>query len=84
VLGLDAAPPAAFLALVAPRLRGREPVMIAILAAIVTLVCLPFVPAGVPLLIVAALVALTGLVHIPAMRGGRRARAADPPGGESH
>jgi predicted branched-subunit amino acid permease len=69
VLGLDAAPPAAFLALVAPRLRGREPVMIAILAAIVTLVCLPFVPAGVPLLIVAALVALSGLIHLPATRG---------------
>ena len=83
VLGFDAAPPAAFLALVAPRLRGREPVVIAILAAIVALVCLPFVPAGVPLLIVAALVALTGLFHLPAMRGGRPGRAAAPPGGES-
>jgi predicted branched-subunit amino acid permease len=61
VLGFDAAPPAAFLALVAPRLRGREPVVVAILAAIVALICLPFVPAGVPLLIVAALVALVGL-----------------------
>ena len=61
VLGFDAAPPAAFLALVAPRLRGREAVVIAILAAIVALVCLPFVPAGVPILIVAALVGLFGL-----------------------
>ena len=82
VLGFDAAPPAAFLALVAPRLRGREPVVIAILAAIVALVCLPFVPAGVPLLIVAALVALTGLFNLPTMRGGRPSRAG-PPGGES-
>jgi predicted branched-subunit amino acid permease len=60
-LGLDAAPPAAFLALVAPRLRGREPVAIAIGAAIVVLAVLPFVPPGVPLLIVAVLVVAFGL-----------------------
>jgi branched chain amino acid efflux pump len=59
--GLDAAPPAAFLALVAPRLRGREPVAIAIGAAIVVLAVLPFVPPGVPLLIVALLVVAFGL-----------------------
>jgi predicted branched-subunit amino acid permease len=61
VFGLDAAPPAAFLALLAPRLRAREPLAIAIAAAVVALVVLPFVPAGVPLLIVAVLVALFGL-----------------------
>ncbi len=61
VLGLDAAPPAAFLALVAPRLRAREPIAIAIAGAVVALVVLPFVPAGVPLLIVAVLVAVFGL-----------------------
>jgi predicted branched-subunit amino acid permease len=60
VLGFDAAPPAAFLALLAPRLRAREPLAIAIAAALIALVCLPFVPAGVPLLIVAVLVALYG------------------------
>jgi predicted branched-subunit amino acid permease len=60
-LGLDAAPPAAFLALVAPRLRGREPVAVAIGAAVVVLVVLPFVPPGVPLLIVAVLVVAFGL-----------------------
>jgi len=60
-LGLDAAPPAAFLALVAPRLRGREPVAIAIGAATVVLAVLPFVPPGVPLLIVALLVVAFGL-----------------------
>ena len=60
-LGLDAAPPAAFLALIAPRLRGREPVAIALAAAVVALACLPFVPAGVPLLIVAVLVVAFGL-----------------------
>ena len=61
VLGFDAAPPAAFLALLAPRLRACEPVAIALLAAVVSMAVLPFVPAGVPLLIVAVLVALAGL-----------------------
>lgn len=61
VLGFDAAPPAAFLALLAPRLRAREPMAVAILAAVVALLFLPFVPAGIPLLIVAALVVLLGL-----------------------
>jgi predicted branched-subunit amino acid permease len=61
VLGLDAAPPAAFLALLAPRLRAREPLAIALAAGLVALICIPYVPAGIPLLIVAALVALYGL-----------------------
>jgi branched chain amino acid efflux pump len=60
-LGLDAAPPAAFLALIAPRLRGREPITIALGAALAALVFLPFVPPGVPLLIVAVLVVAFGL-----------------------
>jgi predicted branched-subunit amino acid permease len=62
-LGLDAAPPAAFLALLAPRLRAREPLAIAFAAALVALVCVPFVPPGVPLLVVAVLVVLYGLVR---------------------
>jgi len=61
VFGLDAAPPAAFLALLAPRLRAREPMAIALAAGVVALICLPFVPAGIPLLIVALLVAAFGL-----------------------
>jgi len=80
VLGLDAAPPAAFLALLAPRLRAREPMAIALAAGVVALACLPFVPAGIPLLIVAILVGLFGVFRLPAPRGGRRAG----PGGESH
>ena len=66
VLGLDAAPPAAYLALLAPRLRAREPLAIALAAGLVALICIPFVPAGIPLLIVAALVALYGLFGKPA------------------
>jgi predicted branched-subunit amino acid permease len=61
VLGFDAAPPAAFLALLAPRLRARGPMAMALVAGAVALLFLPFVPAGVPLLIVAALVGLIGL-----------------------
>jgi predicted branched-subunit amino acid permease len=59
-LGLDAAPPAAFLALLAPRLRSREPLAVALGAGAVALIVLPFVPAGIPLLIVAVLVAGIG------------------------
>jgi predicted branched-subunit amino acid permease len=61
--GLDAAPPAAFLALLAPRLRSREPLAIAIAAAVVAIAVLPFVSAGVPLLIVALLVAAYGVLR---------------------
>ena len=60
VFGLDAAPPAAFLALLAPRLRAREPLAVALAAAVVAIVVLPFVPAGVPLLVVAILIAAYG------------------------
>ena len=63
VFGLDAAVPAAFLALLAPRLRAREPFAIAVVAAVVAIAVLPFVPAGVPLLIVAVLVGLFGLLR---------------------
>jgi branched chain amino acid efflux pump len=65
VLGFDAAPPAAFLALLAPRLRAREPLAIALAAAVIAVAVLPFVPPGVPLLIVAVLVALYGLRAAP-------------------
>lgn len=65
VLGFDAAPPAAFLALLAPRLRAREPLAVALGAGVIALVCLPFVPAGIPLLIVAVLVAAFGFWKKP-------------------
>ena len=53
-LGLDAAAPAAFLALLAPRLRGREPWAIAGAAALIAVLTTPLVPPGVPVLIAAA------------------------------
>jgi predicted branched-subunit amino acid permease len=60
VLGLDAAAPAAFLALLAPRLAGREPWAIALLAALIAVLTTPLVPPGVPVLIAAAFGILVG------------------------
>jgi predicted branched-subunit amino acid permease len=61
VLGLDAAAPAAFIALLAPRLRGREPWAIALVAAIVAVATTPFVPAGVPVLAAAGVALVAGM-----------------------
>jgi predicted branched-subunit amino acid permease len=61
LLGLDAAAPAAFLALLAPRLRGREAWAVALAAALVALVVVPFVPVGFPVLIAALVGVVVGL-----------------------
>lgn len=55
--GLDGAAAAAFLGLLWPRLRGRDPIAIAVVCALATIVTVPFVPGGVPI-IVAATVAV--------------------------
>jgi predicted branched-subunit amino acid permease len=60
-LGLDAAAPAAFVALLAPRLRAREPWAIALAAAVVAIVVTPLVPAGLPVLCAAVVAVLAGL-----------------------
>jgi predicted branched-subunit amino acid permease len=60
VLGLDAAAPAAFLALMAPRLKSREPWVVALVAAGVALVSVPFVPTGVPVILAAAVAVIAG------------------------
>ena len=60
-LGLDAAVPAAFLALLAPRLRSRALWSTALLGAAIAVAVVPVVPAGVPVL-VAALVAVVAVV----------------------
>ncbi len=54
VLGLDAAAPAAFLALLAPRLRGREPWATAIAAAVIAVLTTPLLPPGIPVLVAGA------------------------------
>jgi predicted branched-subunit amino acid permease len=51
--GLDAAGPAVFLALLAPMVRGRQERAAAGLAVFLGLVCLPLLPAGVPVLVAA-------------------------------
>jgi len=53
--GLDAAAPAAFLALLAPQMRSRREWLLALAAAAVALALNPFTPAGVGLLVVAGL-----------------------------
>ena len=59
--GLDAAVPAAFLALLAPRLRGREPWAVALAAAAVALLAVPVVPIGAPVLLAALVAVVPGL-----------------------
>ncbi len=59
-IGLDAAFPALFLALLAPYLRSRRALLTALAAGAITLVLLPFLPPGVPV-VVASLAALIGL-----------------------
>ena len=61
VFGLDAAAPAAFVALLAPRMRTPEPWIVALLAAAVALVAVPFVPIGVPVLLAALVAVAFGL-----------------------
>jgi predicted branched-subunit amino acid permease len=51
--GLDAAAPAAFLALLAPRLRGSSAWLTAVAGATVAIAAVPLVPAGVPVLLAA-------------------------------
>jgi predicted branched-subunit amino acid permease len=64
LLGFDAAVAGAFLALLGPRLRGREPWAVAACAALVAVVAIPILPPGVPVLL-AALVAV-GFAYLPA------------------
>lgn len=59
--GLDGAAVAAFVGLLWPRLTAREPVAIAVVAALVTITCIPFLPSGVPILAAALVTVLWGL-----------------------
>lgn len=51
--GLDGAAVAAFLGLLWPRLKGAEPVFVALCAALVTALAVPFTAPGIPILIAA-------------------------------
>lgn len=58
--GLDGAAVAAFLGLLWPRLRTREPVAIAIVCAFATALAVPWTPPGVPILVAALVAAALG------------------------
>jgi predicted branched-subunit amino acid permease len=58
--GLDGAAVAAFLALLWPRIKGRQPAAIAAVCALATLLAVPFVPPGVPILVAAVVAGLIG------------------------
>jgi predicted branched-subunit amino acid permease len=49
--GLDAAAAAAFLALLWPRLRERQPLAVAALALLIAVLAAPFLPAGIPVIL---------------------------------
>lgn len=55
--GLDGAAVAGFLGLLWPRLRGRDPVAIAVVAALATIISTPLVPPGIPVLVAAGVTA---------------------------
>ena len=58
--GLDGAAVAAFLALLWPRLRSRDAGAIAATCALATILAVPFVPPGVPILVAAVVAAAVG------------------------
>jgi predicted branched-subunit amino acid permease len=58
--GLDGAAVAAFLALLWPRLRSREAGAIAVVCALATVLAIPFVPPGIPILLAAVVAAAIG------------------------
>ncbi|MEJ6507042.1 MAG: AzlC family ABC transporter permease [Microbacteriaceae bacterium] len=60
--GLDAVAAAAFLGLLWPRLTAREPIAVAVAAAALTVVLIPVVPAGIPVL-AAAVVGIVVAVY---------------------
>jgi len=66
--GLDAAAGAAFLGLVWPRLRARQPIAVAVGAAVVAVVLLPVLPQGFPVLIAALVAVVVGVSNMFAPR----------------
>ena len=60
--GLDAAAPAAFCALLWPRLRSGDTRAVAAVAAVIALVVAPHAPAGIPVLVAALAAIVAGLL----------------------
>jgi predicted branched-subunit amino acid permease len=74
--GLDAAAPAAFCALLWPRLKSGDARAVAVVAAVIALVVAPHAPAGIPVLVAAFAAIVAGV--LPAR--GRRDQDVDDPG----
>lgn len=74
--GLDAAAAGAFVALLWPRLRGRDPLAVAALAVVLTVLVAPFTAPGVPVLVAATAALVVGLppknVRAPERSGAAR------------
>lgn len=70
-LGLDAAIPAAFVALLWPRLKDRTARMVALGGAAVATLLIPLVPAGIPVLAAAPIALAVGLVRRPVRQEAR-------------
>lgn len=58
--GLDGAAVAAFLGLLWPRIKAFQPAAIAVVCSVVTLLAVPFVPPGVPILVAALVAGIIG------------------------
>ena len=64
VYGLDAAAAAAFLALLWPRLKQRQPLIVAAAAAFVAVVLTPVLPSGLPILLAAVIAFVIGGLNL--------------------
>jgi len=77
--GLDAAAAAAFLGLLWPRLRARQPIAVAAGAAVVAALTLPFLPPGVPVLLAAVVAVVVGVTNWLGPKPGADPSAPVPP-----
>jgi predicted branched-subunit amino acid permease len=68
--GLDAAAAAAFLGLLWPRLKGLQPIAVGAAALVVATVLVPFLPAGLNVLIAALVAVVVGVFNIFPPKGG--------------
>jgi predicted branched-subunit amino acid permease len=72
--GLDAAAPAAFCALLWPRLKSRDARAVAAVSALIALVVAPHAPAGIPVLVAALAAVVAGLLPAREPDGARDLR----------
>ncbi|MEP7018784.1 MAG: AzlC family ABC transporter permease [Actinomycetota bacterium] len=81
VFGLDAVAPAAFCALLWPRLKSGEARAVAGVSAVIALVVAPHAPVGIPVLVAALAAAVAGL--LPPRDQAGQVNVSTPPDGEA-